>query len=518
MQNLKEFVRTSEKSITSEEMHALELNSQSLGIDVNTMMNNAGSAVANFVKKKFPDQRHILVVCGPGNNGGDGFAAAKHLSNEKEVTVALVTKRSAVRSGAAFTNLDAIEEIPSITILDSFVDDGPAGVNKLKGIAKSNQVIVDAIFGTGFRGEIDGYLAKIVDVINKAKRPVVAVDVPSGLNSDDGSWKVAIKANYTLTFYKMKKGLENCKIAGKTFVVDIGIPREAELYTGPGDVYLATRPMSLFTNKSERGRVLIIGGSTSYYGAPILAANAAYSALAALRTGAGYATICVPKEIAGYARSLSPNLLVKEIGNETIENSAELRESIDRVEAVVIGNGISKDADALNAAARIIEYSVGMDKKVVVDADAIHAISNVKGRSKNIIITPHDKEFYSVSKIKLPKENLEERVEKAIHLAKKLGVVVLLKGHNTIITDSTSLKISSSQTPALATMGTGDVLAGIIGAYAAAGANTFRAGVAGAHVHSRIGDMLAAEKGAHILATDVVAAIPGMLKEFDRFM
>lgn len=284
------------------------------------------------------------------------------------------------------------------------------------------------------------------------------------------------------------------------------------------DLKVASQPRDMCSDKGDNGRVMLIAGSANYHGAPVLASNAAYNTLASLRIGAGYAVLFVPKNIQDTVRGLSPNLIVKILGKNRIgEGSIRLVEDqIPKSDSLVIGMGLGRNADTLNLAGKIIRHALMLNKKIVIDADAIYAVKRLKYLGENVIITPQDREFSELYG-KIPdKYSISERIKAAVSLSKRLRGCVLLKGHETIITNGKQVKIVLSHSSALATMGTGDVLAGIIGGYAATGTSIFQAGVAGAFLHARIGDLLANEKGTHILAGDVVERIPSMIRSFDK--
>ena len=263
---------------------------------------------------------------------------------------------------------------------------------------------------------------------------------------------------------------------------------------------------------------MIIGGSERHHGAPALASIGAYAMLAALRIGVGYVVEYVPKSVIEATRAVSPNIIViplhgKNLGTKDIPILArDLRHS----ECLVIGPGIGKNEDTCNAVIRLIDYIKENGKRAVIDADALYALSRYKGKlNMNFIITPNIGELGYLIDVKLGAGDISGRIDAALKVSKKLNVNVLIKGHEDVITDGKRIKLVKSKSSALATMGTGDVLAGMIGAYAAKNSDIFIAGVAGAYLHSFIGDMLYKEKGNHILASDVVEYIPRILKGFD---
>ncbi|MDE1823377.1 MAG: NAD(P)H-hydrate dehydratase [Candidatus Micrarchaeota archaeon] len=281
------------------------------------------------------------------------------------------------------------------------------------------------------------------------------------------------------------------------------------------DLSLASAPRSVFSDKATRGIVLVIGGSDRLYGAPVLASKAAYNSLAALRTASGYAKTYVPRDILALTRGFSPNMVVNALGSKSIVFNSAIKREIEKSDAIAIGMGIGRKSAALRAAYSIIKHGMAKGKKMIVDADAI---GSVKGRklSKDVVITPHEKEFLRLSGLTVSKTDIKDRAAKAMTVSRKLNANVLLKGHYTIITDGTRAKVSIPKAAALATMGTGDVLSGMIAAFASAGAPVYEAAVAGAYLHGRIGDLLFEAKGNHVIASDVIDMIPSVLKKYDK--
>ncbi len=288
---------------------------------------------------------------------------------------------------------------------------------------------------------------------------------------------------------------------------------------GREDLEAASEPKSVFSDKRERGSALIIAGRIEYHGAPALALLATCNVLASLRVGAGYAKLYVPKAVLNPVRTVSPNTIVKALGKDEIACNREILGAVERSDAIAIGMGIGKARRAMAAAGRIVRHAASHGKPIVVDADAIQCLGRLARRhetSRYIIATPHDGEFFRLTGIRPHEKNLDARVKTAVVWASKLGITLVLKGHYSVVTDGKRIKVNIARTSALATMGTGDVLSGIICGYAATGADAFTAACAGVYLHSNIGDRLAAKMGNHIIATDVVDAIPLAIKEFDK--
>ena len=280
------------------------------------------------------------------------------------------------------------------------------------------------------------------------------------------------------------------------------------------DLVLASKERRPYSDKYSNGKVVVIGGSESFHGAPVLASKAADNTLAALRVGAGYAITCVPKGIETAVRRVSPELVVRALygKNLNMKSIKALDGIAKRADAVVIGPGLGRRSGTLHAIAKFINHACADEKRIIVDADALYAIRYVKRLNKNVLITPNGFEFQLFHKRKLDQKDLASRIDAAIDVADKLNANVLLKGHETVVTDGKRYKIIASHSSALATMGTGDVLAGMIGGFAARNGNMFVSAVAGAYLQASIGDSLYKKRGNHIIATDVIDAIPGMFK------
>ncbi|MGC9156625.1 MAG: NAD(P)H-hydrate dehydratase [Candidatus Micrarchaeia archaeon] len=499
MQDLKWFSKFTKQTLSSEEMKVVELNAENLGITELQMMESAGKAVADFVEQHFKDRKNLLVLCGSGNNGGDGFVTARYLSKNHNVVVGIAGGREKIKGASSLINLKALEAC-GVELVENVE-------YELRTRLDHADLVVDALVGTGFHGSLRSPLKEIARMLNNSKKEVVAIDLPSGLDATTGYEKEAVKATYTVTFHKMKEGLLKSKKAGKIVCSDIGIPLKAEVFTGPGDLWRAVPKKELFDNKLSHGRVLILGGSEEFYGAPSMAAIAAYNALATLRSGAGYVVLMVPNSILKVAREVSPNLIVRAAGEDYITNLKAIKQEIDKSSVIGIGMGIGRSIEVLEATKEIIKYALDKNKRLVIDADALYAL----GRSplnKNAVLTPQEKEFETLYGRK-PEAEIDKRVRQAIKLANTLNAVVALKGHITVITDGKQVKLNETETAALATMGTGDVLTGIIAGFATNNAQSMFNITAGAiYLHGRIGDVLAKEKGTHILASDLIDQIP----------
>ncbi len=468
-------------------MAALDRNCEYLGVSRLQLMENAGASVANAVKKRFKQGR-VVVISGLGNNGGDGFVAARHLKGY-DVKVILLGRRSEIRTQEAKKNFDVLQfcGVETIEVSDS------RELERLGDLIKNADVVIDAIFGTGIRGNIREPAATAIDLINQSRGFVIAIDIPSGLDPDSGKGEKCVDADLTVTFHKLKKGLLKME-AEKLEVADIGIPLEAELFVGPGDLIFERDPES---HKGDNGRVLVIGGGT-HTGAPAL------TALAALRTGVDVVTIAAPKSVAYTIASFSPNLIVFPLSSDSlVEADVQLiSKLIEKHDVTVIGMGLGREEATKHA----IKAIIPLCSKVVIDADALYALALPMSRNINAIITPHSGEFKAISGIELPM-NWRERLGIVQRFSRENNLTVLLKGRMDIISDGETVKVNRTGNAAMTVGGTGDVLAGIVGALFYK-LPPIEAASTGAFICGRAGDIAYEQKNYGILATDVIENIP----------
>ncbi|MDI6889022.1 MAG: NAD(P)H-hydrate dehydratase [Methanocellales archaeon] len=474
------------EAITSKRMRAIDINSEYVGVSRADLMENAGRAVADAVRKRF-DKGKITILAGRGNNGGDAFVAARHLKGF-DVQVMLLGSAEDIKTKEAKVKWDRLKDI-QVTLTEVR---SPKNLDKDR--IMGSDVIIDAIFGTGIAGKIKELESTAMDLINASNAFVISVDVPSGMNPDTGKGEKIVHPDLTITFHKMKRGLigvPNVRVA------DIGIPEEAELFAGPGDLQMLgpRRPES---HKGDNGRILVVGGG-AYVGAPAL------TALAALRAGADIATVAAPSSVSDIIASFSPNLIVSPLTSDVLvpDDVPIISELISKHDVVVIGMGLGKSEPT----ARAIRAIVPLCKKAVIDADAL---SVLEFPLHGAIITPHAGEFKSLSKLRLPR-SWKKQAETIKKFAKESGAVVLLKGKTDIISDGERIKANKTGNAGMTVGGTGDVLAGVVGALYATN-SAFEAAVAGAFINGRAGDLAFEEWGFGLLATDVIDNIPKAMK------
>ena len=491
------------EGITSREMRAVELNAEYFGVSLLQLMENAGRNIAQEIAKRFTPDKRVAVFCGLGGNGGDGFVAARHLSTMGfKVTVILAGKAKEISHKAALENWKALQFLRESVAIHEVYDS--ALMPNIEA-----DVVVDALLGTGTKGRLKPPIQQLVEKINMLNAFKVAVDVPTGIDSDTGEvLGTAVKANLTITFYKAKVGLEKAKDhVGELLVRDIGLPKEFENYAGPGDVSLVLKQRAPEAHKGDFGRLLVVGGSETYSGAPALVA------LAALRTGVDLAYVAAPSKTAHEIAAMTPDLITIKLDGDHLNmgNIPALKTLVEKADAVVIGPGLGLHAETKDAVKALVEVVEGAGKPLLLDADGLKAFAEFKRRLKvPAVLTPHAGEYAILTGKGLP-ESLKDKAVEVQRTAAELGAVLLLKGATDVIANEKRFKLNFTGNPGMTVGGTGDVLSGIVGAFLAQGADPFEAAVAGAFVNGAAGDFVFEEKGYHMVASDLLEWIPKVL-------
>ncbi len=492
--------------ITSREMRALELNAEYFGVSQLQLMENAGKAVADVIKTRFRSLKtRVAVFCGLGGNGGDGFVAARHLlSAGYKVEVVLAGRSSEISHEAARKNWESLYElrnaVPICEVHDSSV------------IPEVNaDVVVDALLGIGAKGEPRPPVKQLISRVNRLKTFLVAVDVPSGLDADSGkTFGEVVRADLTVTFHRAKAGLLKAKrFVGELKVADIGLPREFERSAGPGDVGLVVKPRAPETHKGDFGRLLVVGGSEVYSGAP------AYVALAALRTGVDIAYVAAPEKTAYAISAYSPNLITIKLKGTHLstDNISAFEQHLSMATAVAVGPGLGLHEETKEAVKVLIASVEKAGKPLLLDADGLKAFGEFRRCLKvPVVFTPHAGEYNTLVG-HFPPAELEAKVEDVRKSAKGLGGVILLKGNVDVISDGQRVKLNFTGNPGMTVGGTGDVLSGVVAAFLSQSANAFEAAVAGAFVNGACGDFVRRELGFHMVATDLIDWIPRVLDD-----
>ena len=501
----------------------------SLGIPGLLLMENAGRAFVDELERTAGGVKgkRTVVVCGKGNNGGDGFVIARHIANRGgDVLVALLAGRRSVR-GDAKTNLDAAFRMSRLRA--SGLRIAELRGNAPPALPGKPDIVVDAIFGTGFSGNLTGRELAAVSWINNCAAFVASVDIPSGVDASTGTvGNAAVKANLTVAMGLAKIGHyigQGCDRSGTVRIADISIPpavmgagRDPVFRVGADDVasLLPSRPRD--AHKYSAGKVLVIAGSRLFTGAPLL------SAQAALRSGAGAVVLAFPASIhEALARRLTEVIMVpvSETGGGSIGLDAlpELRGRGAWADAVALGPGLSRDEETMEFVREILRT---VEKPFVVDADALFALkghtSILRKRSAPVILTPHAGEFAALAGGDAADADMF-RVTAARDAAKRFGSVVVLKGAPTVTADPRGAAyVNSTGNPGMATIGSGDVLTGLVAGIMAQGTAPERAAYAGVFVHGLAGDIAADRFGMRsLIATDIADSIPAALSRLTPF-
>jgi ADP-dependent NAD(P)H-hydrate dehydratase / NAD(P)H-hydrate epimerase len=504
--------------LTPAESAALDRASADHGVGVDVLMENAGRAVATIVAELAGGTygRRIAVVCGKGNNGGDGLVAARHLERwGGRATVVLLAAPEALRGVAAVN-------------LRRFADAGgrirPYAAEGLERELARADFAVDAIFGTGFRGRPEGDAAAAIRSLNRSAAGVVAVDVPSGVDAETGRVQgEAVRAEATVTFGAHKPGVvfhPGASQAGEVRVVDIGFDpdliRSDLLLVEVRDVAWLLPARAPEAHKRSTGVVLVVAGSRSMTGAPLLAAGAAY------RAGAGLVTLAVPEGILPVVQGAIEEatfLPLPQTGDGSVSEEAweSLRDRMESVDAVAVGPGLTTNESTATMVRRLVCES---PVPVVADADALNAfagrIDALADRRSPLVITPHEGEFGRLTGLTTD-EIAEDRIGHLRKAASELRCVVLLKGSRTSVAEPDGrVTVNPTGGPFLATGGTGDVLTGVVAAFVARGLEVADAALAGAYVHGLAGRLASGESGEGTVATDVRDRLAGAIELLRR--
>lgn len=475
------------------------------------LMENAGHGATELLLARYPDARRVAVVCGAGNNGGDGFVVARLLKTHgREARVLLAGDPDRLR-GDALTNSRAWVDAGGalVTVTESSLD-------VLAAALAEAELVVDALFGTGLDRELTGLSREVVLRIEAAHKPTLALDLPSGLDADTGAaLGVAVRADVTATFARKKRGLctpAGAEHAGDVVVVPIGIPAEIEERVGhgaaelePADVAAGIRPRGALSHKGSSGRVLILAGSPGKIGAALLVAHGA------LRAGAGLVTLGGEPSTVSVFEQRVLEAMTTRLDADAPERSLE--PLLERTDTVVVGPGVGLG----DFARRVVEHvAFGWEGLAVVDADALtlfqgRADALAKARAK-LVLTPHPGELGRL--LGRSTHDIEaDRFGSVRDAVDRTGQVVLLKGAFTLVAGPRrTIAVNPTGNGLLATGGAGDVLSGVIGALLV-GSEPYAAACAGAYVHGAAAGLLAAERAVDrgVLAHEVADAVPRAL-------
>ncbi len=510
------------KAVTGETMRLLDRRAiEELGISGLTLMENAGKRCAEAIIEKFgrDDEQRAVIVAGKGNNGGDGYVIARHLKKKGwHVVVFVLVSQDEIR-GDARTNLDLLTDMPVLFCPDQ------GGLDRYATTLNEATVIVDAMLGTGLNNAVEGIFAEAIGIINNSARPVVAVDIPSGIDSATGQvLGCAIKADLTVTFATAKCGhvlFPGAEHTGRLKIADIGIPAELTA-AAEGYEFLdaaTVRPLvkrrGRSAHKGDAGHCLIVAGSTGKSGAAAMAANSA------VRGGAGLVTLAAPASLNGVLEVKTTEAMTLPLPDEGCGYLADgaaaaVAEAVTGKDAVALGPGVGRHPET----ARLVrKLAAETPLPLVIDADGLNALAEEPGvllgkKSAIVILTPHPGEMARLAGISTA-EVESDRIGTARAFAVKYGLFMVLKGAGTIIAaPDGAVVINGSGNPGMASGGMGDVLTGLLTALVAQGYEPFAACRLGVFIHGRAADLVAADKGEiGISAVDVQERIPYAIKE-----
>jgi ADP-dependent NAD(P)H-hydrate dehydratase / NAD(P)H-hydrate epimerase len=530
------------KILTAAETREVDrLTTERYGVPSLTLMENAGRGVAEFIRGQFPSfaRRRIFVLCGKGNNGGDGFVVARHLLQMGAKPVVYLFSGEQELRGEAAANLNRWKQaggevvaITDLSAIDSVLFDFPA-----------SSIIVDALFGTGVRGPVEGLLGRAIEAINAREPgiPVIAVDIPSGLNADTGEAAgAAVHADFTVTFTAPKLGFffgAAVDYQGQLVVREIGSPAElieevsqSRLrWSDAAEFARFAIPRKAEGHKGDYGHVLVVAGSVGKTGAAVLAS------WAALRAGAGLVTVATPEPALPIVAAHTPEVmtaplpatLAGTISERALEGNA-FASLLAGKRALSIGPGLSTQPETQSFVHRVVTGH--REVPIILDADGLNAFAGraaeLRQPSRLLAITPHPGEMARLLG-RSTAQVQKNRVEVARKAAADWNAHVILKGHHTIVAaPDGQVFVNSTGNPGMASGGTGDALTGMLGALTAqfgASADTqeraekdwHRVLAFGVYLHGLAGDVALEEKGgAPLLASDLIQSIPGAYRRF----
>jgi len=501
--------------LDARQMRAADAATIRRGTPSGELMESAAAGLCRELEDAFPDWRRVVVVCGPGNNGGDGLAAARLLAQGGVKVDLFALGDPAAYRGDPAVNLARAHTFGLV----------PTSLAPREGLASlSNALaeadgVVDALFGTGLGRRLEGGARRAVEAINACGKPVVAADVPSGLDADGGAVAgAAVRAAVTVAFGAPKL----CHVlapasglCGRVVVADIGIPRAAlerqarRLWLAePTDARQLLPPRPLESHKADFGRLAIVAGSRGKAGAAILAARGA------LRAGAGLVTVFCPEPLEGLVVAALPEAMtfgLPEAGGALAAAGARpLLDALAGFDAAVIGPGLGSSSETVRFLEAVLS---GARLPVLADADALNAFSGRAAffgkRRGPTVLTPHPGEAARLLST-TPARIQADRLRAARLLARRSRAVVILKGaHSLVAEPSGGIAVNPTGSPLLAAAGSGDVLAGVVGALLAGGLGPREAAVAGAWLHGAAADSRAPLFGdAGLLAREVADAVP----------
>ncbi len=509
------------KIVTAAEMREIDrLSSERYGVPSLTLMENAGTAVAEFVAEEYPQAKRIAVICGKGNNGGDGFVAARKLREAgREVKVVLLASSAELRGDAAtmFSRLP----VKAVEIKT------PADLQNAQQEFEAD-LLVDAILGTGFRPPVSGLYADAIALMNTNSAPVVAVDIPSGADADSKEQSgLVARAHAIVTFTAPRPAHVFGQLtSGPTIIAPIGSPNEAIVSSrqlnliAAADISSLLAPRPRDSNKGMYGHVLVLGGSSGKSGA------AAMAGMSVLRSGAGLATVATAKSVLPTVASFHPELMTEalaetETGSIALEafTSGKLDELADKKTVLAIGPGISRHLQT----SELVRKAVAKYKtSIVLDADGLNAFegrsAELNGKGRTIVITPHPGEMARLAGCSTA-DVQKDRLNIARNFAREHDLIVVLKGDRTLIAEpGDEVWVNTTGNPGMATGGTGDILTGMVAGFLAQNpSRPLQAVITAVHLHGLAGDVACESMGEQsLIATDLLIGLPEAIRRTQR--
>ncbi|HIE27492.1 TPA: NAD(P)H-hydrate dehydratase [Candidatus Poribacteria bacterium] len=508
------------KVATAQEMRSIDAQTiEMVGIPGIVLMENAGQAVTKIVKEILDDGKRVAIFVGRGNNGGDGLVVARYLAlSGFNVTIYLLSEAERFR-GDAKTNLQIAQNLQlKIKLLLS-----QEQLSAYRDEIQLCGVIVDSIFGTGLKGAVRGFAAELIAFINSTGKPIVAVDLPSGLDADTGrAESVCVHATHTVTIGLPKRGLmlyPGADFTGTLTVADIGFPQsiiDAQdikvnwVQKDEANRLMPPRPRN--SHKGTFGHLFVIAGSVGLTGAAVLASEAA------LRIGAGMVTLGIPKSLNPIMEEKLTEVMtipLPETDSQSLALKAKSKifDFLERTDVVAIGPGLSRNPQTIEL---IHQLSAEIKLPKVIDADGLNALSEKRELLNQLdsqtILTPHPGEMARLLDCS-PGEVESDRIDVAQQFAGKYGLTLVLKGVPTVVASASGeIHINSTGNPGMATAGVGDVLTGVIAGLLAQGLKPVDAAVLGAYLHGLAGDIAAEKVGkSGLIAGDVLNMLPKTL-------
>jgi hydroxyethylthiazole kinase-like uncharacterized protein yjeF len=510
-------IRELMKILTSDEMREIDrITSERFGVPSLTLMENAGSAVSEFMLSAYSDAKTFGVICGKGNNGGDGFVVARKLHEAgKEVRLLPLADPAELRGDAAanFARLPTKSAAPPFAVFKGW------GEPKSAQAVFACDVLIDAILGSGFRPPVSGAYAEAIAKVNSASAPVIAVDIPSGADADvmgEQTGAVA-RADAIVTFTAPRPAhIFGNLTSGPTVIAPIGSADEAiqsslDLnVTTPREIAPLIGPRPRDSNKGMYGHVLVVGGSLGKTGA------AAMAGFSALRAGAGLVTVAAPRSVLGVIAGYHPELMtepLEETADGTIARQAlkAFEQIAEKKTLLAIGPGISRHPETLEFVREVVRQS---NTPIVLDADGLNAfegkVQELNGRGRTLVLTPHPGEMARLTGLNTSAIQ-RDRINVARSFAREHGLILVLKGDRTVVAKPEGqVWVNTTGNPGMATAGTGDILTGIVaGMLAQNPQREFEAVLAAVYLHGLAGDIARESVGEHsLVATDLVKTLP----------